>query len=107
MPRYRKKPVEIEAHQWHQNGDHPKDGPANREGRVVGYFRRPEAEYEGTKTHELCGRTWHVHGWIDTLEGGHTVCPGDWIVTGIHGEHYPVKPDIFQATYEPVEETAG
>ena len=29
---------------------------------------------------------------------------GDWIVTGINGERYPVKPDIFELTYEPVED---
>ncbi|MDX3531178.1 hypothetical protein P1P75_33440 [Streptomyces sp. ID05-39B] len=105
MAPYRKKPVQIEAHQWNQNGDHPEDGPGDREGRLVRYFRRSEPEYEGTKTHALCGRTWHDHGWIDTLEGGNdgaqVVCPGDWIVTGVQGEHYPVKPDIFAATYEP------
>jgi hypothetical protein len=44
------------------------------------------------------------HGWIETLEGGHIVCPGDYIITGIKGEHYPCKPDIFEATYEKVEE---
>jgi len=101
MPRYRKRPVEIDAHQWHQNGDHPQDGPANREGQVVRYFRRPEPEYSGQLAHELCGRIWHDHGWIDTLEGGHTVCPGDWIITGVQGEFYPCKPNIFAATYEP------
>jgi hypothetical protein len=45
----------------------------------------------------------HNHGWIETLEGGHTVCPGDWIITGVKGEHYPCKPDIFEMTYERVE----
>ena len=25
---------------------------------------------------------------------------GDWIITGVKGEHYPCKPDIFEATYE-------
>lgn len=44
----------------------------------------------------------HDHGWIDTLEGGHIVCPGDFIITGVKGERYPCKPDIFAATYEPV-----
>jgi hypothetical protein len=29
-----------------------------------------------------------------------TVSPGDWIITGVQGEHYPCKPDIFAATYE-------
>jgi hypothetical protein len=40
-------------------------------------------------------------GWVKTLEGGHMVTPGDWIITGVKGEHYPCKPDIFAATYEP------
>ena len=43
-------------------------------------------------------------GWIATLEGGHIVSPGDYIIKGIKGEHYPCKPDIFEATYEKVEE---
>jgi len=39
---------------------------------------------------------------IDTLEGGHIVCPGDWVITGVAGERYPCKPAIFHATYEQV-----
>ncbi len=42
----------------------------------------------------------HDHGWIDTLEFGHVVCPGDWIITGVKNERYPCKPDIFEETYE-------
>jgi hypothetical protein len=45
----------------------------------------------------------HIHGWIDTREGGHIVCPGDFIITGVKSEVYPCKPDIFAATYELVE----
>jgi hypothetical protein len=41
--------------------------------------------------------------WVGTLEGGHLVSPGDWIITGVRGEKYPCKPDIFKATYEAVE----
>jgi hypothetical protein len=41
---------------------------------------------------------------IETLEGVMTASPGDWIITGVKGEQYPCKPDIFEATYEPVEE---
>lgn len=37
---------------------------------------------------------------VETLEGRYEVTPGDWIVTGIKGEIYPVKPDIFEQTYE-------
>ncbi|MEV0917851.1 hypothetical protein AB0I93_26785 [Streptomyces sp. NPDC049967] len=102
MARYHKKPIEITAHQWFRNGDHPKDGGADREGAVVRYFRRPEPEYAGDTAHDICGLIWHNHGWIDTLKGGHTVCPGDWIITGVQGEVYPCKPDIFDATYEAV-----
>jgi hypothetical protein len=42
---------------------------------------------------------------IRTLEGTMTAEGGDWIVRGVKGEFYPVKPDIFAATYEPVEAT--
>jgi len=41
---------------------------------------------------------------VATLEGPHHVSPGDWIITGVKGERYPCKPDIFAATYELVEE---
>jgi hypothetical protein len=40
---------------------------------------------------------------IRTLEGDMTAMPGDWIITGIRGETYACKPDIFEATYERVE----
>lgn len=40
---------------------------------------------------------------IETLEGIMTASPGDWIITGVNGEQYPCKPDIFEKTYEPVE----
>jgi hypothetical protein len=90
MVKYRKKPVVIEATRWFKNGDHPN----------VRYFRRPDVS--GTSACKKCGTIMHDHGWIDTLEGGHIVCPGDWIITGVQGEHYPCKPDIFAATYEAV-----
>ena len=41
-------------------------------------------------------------GFIATLEGNMQVTPGDYIITGVKGEHYPCKPDIFELTYEPV-----
>jgi hypothetical protein len=112
MPnQYRKRPVVITATRWYRNGDHPLDDTLRpfedtgkvptqpREGAIVRYFRHP-----GVNGHDLCRHCqarMHDHGWIDTLEGGHNVCPGDWIITGVKGEHYPCKPDIFAATYEP------
>jgi hypothetical protein len=67
----------------------------------VRYYRNPYVDGKTPCKH--CGQNMHEHGWIETLEGGHTVCPGDWIITGVHGEQYPCKPDIFEKTYEQVE----
>lgn len=86
MARFRKKPVVIEASQWFRHGDHPMVKPASM----------PQAAGVAP------GVLWEHCGWISTLEGGHVVSPGDWI-TGVKGEHYPCKPDIFAATYEAVE----
>lgn len=112
MPKFRKKPVVIEATQWFRNGDHPLDNscptypskPGLSEGELVRRFRDPNVLGSSLCGHEACSRPMDVHGWIDTLEGGHIVCPGDMIITGVQGEHYPCKPDIFDATYEPVNE---
>ena len=41
---------------------------------------------------------------IETLEGDMTADYGDWIIRGVKGEFYPCKPDIFEATYEKVDE---
>lgn len=78
MAIFRKKPIVIEAVRWHGF----EDGPHNL----------------GIVPFSQSGK-----GWIDTLEGGHQVMPGDWIITGIKGEKYPCKPDIFEATYDLVE----
>lgn len=40
---------------------------------------------------------------IETLEGRMRANIGDWIITGVAGEHYPCKDKIFRATYEPVD----
>ena len=41
---------------------------------------------------------------IHTLEGDMTASPGDYIITGLRGEQYPCKPDVFTATYAEVPE---
>ena len=99
--KYRKKPVIVEATQWFKNGDHPDDGPTCEEGQVVRRFHHPDIS--GGKYCEKCHMQMHAHGWVDTLEGSHIVCPGDWIVTGVEGERYPCKPSIFAKTYEAVQ----
>jgi hypothetical protein len=79
--KFRKKPVEIEATQWFKMGDHP----------VV--VLHPNQIFVDEMP---------PYGWCPTLEGGHIVTPGDWIITGVKGEHYPCKPDIFEMTYDAV-----
>lgn len=83
MPKFRKKPVVIEAIQI-LAGDGI-DPPFLEEG----------AEY---RSHPLVGLE------IKTLENWLSVMNGDWIVKGVAGEFYPVKPEIFEATYDPMEE---
>jgi hypothetical protein len=113
MPKFRKIPLVIDATQWHKNGDHPQDAATEmfdypsgqrpsviREGAIVRYYRGPGINGKATCAH--CGQVDYHHGWISTLEGGHIVCPGDWIITGVAGEMYPCKPNIFAATYEAV-----
>ena len=111
--KFRKKPVVIEATQWFKNGDHPEDDiklldgthggqikVIETEGKVVRYFRSPQVS--GDRKCTNCGDVFHNHGWIDTLEGGHIVCPGDYIITGVAGERYPCKPGIFAQTYDAI-----
>ena len=40
---------------------------------------------------------------IETLEGAMHAEIGDWIITGVKGEQYPCKPDIFMMSYEPAD----
>lgn len=77
--KYRKKPVVIEALQW--TGDN-RDEIKAWSGATDWYYR-PELV-------------------IPTLEGNMSAYPGDWIIKGVKGEFYPCKPDIFEATYDPV-----
>lgn len=85
--KFRKKPVVIEAVQW-KNSDES---------------RREIADFCGTHA-EWRFNLGDVH--VHTLEGVMTARPDDWIIRGVKGEFYPVKPDIFSATYEPVEEAS-
>lgn len=42
---------------------------------------------------------------VPTLEGQHEASFGDYIIKGVKGEFYPCKPDIFEATYEAVDDS--
>jgi hypothetical protein len=88
--KYRKKPVVIEATQWFKMGDHP-------------LVHKPTASVN-LEWEKRQGLPSGSIGEIKTLEGWMLVTTGDWIITGVKGELYPCKPDIFEATYEPVDE---
>lgn len=60
----------------------------------------------GVQERVVSGNADSIHGaqvefFIETLEGPFKVSNEDWIITGVKGERYPCKPDIFVATYEP------
>jgi hypothetical protein len=86
--KFRKKPVVIDAVQFHADD-------ASTHAHVN--YGVPKAEGDFTPD-PLDG----VY-WIMTLEGRLTVSEGDFIITGVKGEHYPCKPDIFAMTYEVAE----
>ena len=87
---FTKKPVTISATQWFKNGDHPQ---------VRAIAPSDDLFFTGMGGAMLTGR--EKYGVIGTLESpNHLVTPGDWIITGVAGEHYPCKPDIFEMTYE-------
>lgn len=82
MPKFRKKPVEIEAIKW--TGDNIDQ--------IISLTGSSE---------NLGGPVGGKLG-IFTLEGAMNADIGDWIIRGVKGELYPCKPDIFAATYEPI-----
>lgn len=90
--KFRKKPAVVSAKQWN-GGDY----------NWLNYF---------------CGRNWSRADAVDynqktddeavvvfnTAEQAWIHVPvGHWLIRGTEGELYPCKPDIFEATYEPVE----
>lgn len=104
MPKFRKKPVVIEAEQWN-----PAAGLAREVCSSGGPVRpttyREVASLLGTSG---CSREephwdWAVMGVVETISGPHVICPGDYVVPEPDGlNYYPCRRDVFEATYEPV-----
>lgn len=84
MAKYRKKPIVIEAVQY----------TGNNINYITNELGMSKKDY-GFKDFNLV---------IHTLEGNHIVTVGDWVAKGIKGEFYPIKPDIFEMTYEKVDD---
>lgn len=78
MGKFQKKPVVIDAEQWF---------PGRK---VDGVVERPAIDSRSETV-----------GIVKTLEGDMIARPGDWIITGVEGEKYPCKNEIFKKTYEP------
>lgn len=81
MPKFRKKPVVIEAIQL----------------RLLNI-----EEVENFVGGDL-GKNQQGQTVIATLEGAMICSMNDWVIKGVNGEFYPCKPDIFEKTYEAVE----
>lgn len=94
MPKYRKKPVVVEAVRW------------------TGSNLEEIRNFVGSDLIEECVELFDIKRTlkemlvdiaIDTLEGTMRVDYGDYIIKGVQGELYPCKPDIFLKTYEEVD----
>lgn len=91
MTQYRKKPVVIEAVQWL-----PEDPRHVNPAWLSAAQDIPWPKNGAVRSNNLLLQ-------IMTLEGTMTVNVGDYIIQGVKGELYPCKPDIFELTYERVE----
>jgi len=100
MARYRKKPVVIDA-DIYQDG--LEDGF-----QCSAYGERNKSACtfncgNGEDYRSKCKSEGRAVPYIRTLEGNHMITKGDYIITGIKGERYPCKSDIFIMTYDRVE----
>jgi len=94
MPKFRKKPVVIEAVQFTE--EMLKAHLFDKQPLPAGL------ECVGSNYHPERRQIYSATVGVKTLEGFMEASFGDWIITGVKGERYPCKPDIFAQTYEPV-----
>jgi hypothetical protein len=91
MAQFRKRPVVVEAEQWWPNSE----------------IKGVQYEQEYTKADLDGERIIREGAYVTTIHGERAhLAPGDYVITepdGIH--HYPCKPDIFEATYDPADES--
>ena len=93
MAIFRKKPVVVEAITFNELVKFGKDNTNNIVNGMPWSF-----EY---KCHSITQETDECY-LIPTLEGTHNMTPSDMLITGVKGEIYPCKIDIFNSTYETV-----
>jgi hypothetical protein len=92
MAKFRKKPVEVEAVQWHPGVKHP--GVQEDPSQLLTDYYSPAP---GSAMRDLPAY------YVTTIHGQRAyLVPGDWILPEPkEGHFYPCKPDIFAATYDP------
>lgn len=92
--KYRKKPVEVEAFHFTKENYKREKLPL--------WLKKAMSYGEISLFSQYGGEV--ISGDINTLEGKMQISEGDYIIKGVKGEFYPCKPDIFEMTYEPVED---
>jgi hypothetical protein len=99
MAQYREKPVVIEAMQY------PGHGIVDLVDSILAFeeWLEPLAKAAGRWPLRYKGQLLI----IPTLEDEYEAQPGDWIIRGEEGEIYCCPPDIFAATYDPVDDTTA
>lgn len=105
MAKYRKKPVEIEAVRWTgENVDEIKEF-VGVQAKFTYYTCPDDSHYDYASWNEPPrDRDYLTSLDIYTLEGRMQAKEGDYIIRGVNGEFYPCKPDIFEKTYDKVEQ---
>lgn len=89
--KYRKRPVVVEAIQFNPD---PRTYDRLQFHETIGFM---------FLQYPICADVDGPYITISTLEGKMRVNPGDWIITGIEGENYPCKDEIFRKTYEAIQ----
>lgn len=90
MTKFRKKPVVIEAVQFKGTPKSALDVGDVFD--IEGMKFKPSSDLE------------YGDLMIPTLEGNMLAKENDWIIKGVNGEFYPCKPDIFEKTYDAVDD---
>lgn len=118
MPLYRKKPVTIEAMHYIVGLNHNRTVSMEEFRRLMTGTSKPSAEDQAEERNAVEVQAFLKAGGADfecindavdgpcilinTPEGQMKAAPGDWIIRGVKGEFYPIKSDVFEATYEAV-----
>lgn len=92
--KFQKRPIIVEAMRF--------EGTFASAREVLGWMGTGEFVELGIGPGKPLGTSNHIL--VKTLEGDLHASPGDWIIKGLRGEFYPCKPDIFEATYDNVED---